>query len=504
MKFTKSCVKYVSVYGCAAIMLASQGEAVCALGNNSSSSVKSVSQTKITQAKSTVGSKKKQTPTVTIVQSLTLYKGETRTLDLVRVTSKNKPVISSSNRSAVAVKGRSLTAKRCGSSNVTVKFTCDDTDYIVKIMVKVKKSSFDKSLIYSKTKVKDRSGQADLIFHKELKTGQTYKLSVSGADRAEYVSSDKKTASVSSKGLVTAKKSGTALIKTKVVKNKKTYIFYTKIHVTAKKSSAEYSKAQINAWFSNSAFVGSSIGVGQQNYFNSKGLGFLGGPKMLVRGCYSFVNDDGLNGSAYQISWGGYTGPARYVIQRSNVKRVFIHMGTNDFWESWDNVYKRYVNFISGIRKVNPNVEIYIEASTPVFASGQRGNLNNQSTDLLNKKLKEYCKSKSDIYFIDINTPLKDQSGSLAAKYSSDAYVHLTFAAYDVWTNTVVNYIKNKWMLEQKALDAVLTYAESWDKSDYKSAVSAVHKLEKGAYRTKLSKKLNGYYKKVNKTKTYR
>ena len=50
-------------------------------------------------------------------------------------------------------------------------------------------------------------------------------------------------------------------------------------------------KKERNAFYHQSGFIGSSIGVGQRMYFNSQGKNYLGHPVMMVRTCYSFYND---------------------------------------------------------------------------------------------------------------------------------------------------------------------------------------------------------------------
>lgn len=256
------------------------------------------------------------------------------------------------------------------------------------------------------------------------------------------------------------------------------------------KKSFDVTQQEINNFFSNSGFIGHSTGLGLKNYFQSFGSGFLGNPKMLVKGCYSFYNDSGVNGSAYQLSWNGYTSQAKNVIKYAKIKNVFINMGTNDFVESVDNVYKKYVSYLNGIKKVNPNAVIYIEASTPVYASGQRGGVTNQNMNALNAKMKSYCQTQSDMYFIDISTPLKDRNGALAAKYVSDGYVHLTNAAYRVWTDTVVNFVKNQLINEKYAEDAVKTYLANKNNINLKNAKNRVAVLEKSRLKTALLGKL--------------
>lgn len=448
------------------------------------------STSKVTTKKTTTTTKKVvPAKTVKLTQSAVLYKGEKRKLDILAA-KKGKVTVKTANKKIVAVSGTTIKAKKSGSTKVTVTVKSGRNTYIVTINITVKVSSYDSSVSYKASKTSSSRNVPALIWHREVKAGKSFKLSVSGYDKVTFSSSDSKIASVSSKGKVTAKKKGTALIKANVKAGSGSYTFYTQVHVYKSKPAPKVTQAQINSFFGASGFIGSSIGVGQQMYFDSQGYSFLGHPTMMVRGCYAFHNDGGANGSQYQISCGGYTGPARYCVQRSKVKRVFINMGTNDMMGDADYVFNNYVNYISGIRSVNPKVPIYIEAMTPVYAGGQKGYLNNATVNALNAKLAAYCRKKSDMYFIDINTPLKAGTGSLPAAYSSDNYVHLTAAAYAVWTDTIVDYVKKQLIAEQRAKDAVKTYTESKTAANLKTAKKYVKKLEASALKTKLQKKL--------------
>jgi hypothetical protein len=45
--------------------------------------------------------------------------------------------------------------------------------------------------------------------------------------------------------------------------------------------------------------------------------------------------------------------------------------------------------------------------------------------------------------YVDIATPLMDETGYLAAGLSSDGSLHLTNKAYEIWANTIRVYISN-------------------------------------------------------------
>ena len=163
-----------------------------------------------------------------------------------------------------------------------------------------------------------------------------------------------------------------------------------------------------NAYYGKSAFIGSSIGVGQRMYFERQGAGYLGGPVMLVRGCYAFHNDKG-HVSKYMLHFRGQPMQAKYAVKAANVDRVFIAMGTNDFIHGIDQVYQDYVDYVEGIRKVNPMVVIFIESTTGVTRGRQGKTLNSRNVAELNRRMKKYC-SKHKVYNHSYIAPFSPRS----------------------------------------------------------------------------------------------
>lgn len=259
---------------------------------------------------------------------------------------------------------------------------------------------------------------------------------------------------------------------------------------TTDKKSVKITKKERNAYFSKSAFIGSSIGVGLKNYINSKGKGYLGHPVMLVQGCYSFANDASKN-TTYKIKYKGKSYKAKDAIAASHVKRVFICMGTNDLWKDVKSTIKDYIKYIKGIQKRNPGVVIFIESTPPMCSARCRKYLNNKSIKKLNKAMKAYCSKKKDVYYIDIADGLRDSKGGLSRKYSSDGYVHLTSSAYKIWMNNVTKYVDQLLIAEKKAKKAVRRAEKNTTKENYDIAVTYINALESSTVKSKLKKRIN-------------
>lgn len=423
---------------------------------------------------------------VSCVHEATMYKGESRVLDFTRSKGKAMPTVSSSDSSVISVSGRKLTAVKSGTADIKVVTEGADGRFDVTTMhISVKISSYGKSVDYKTGSLAsgDRSG---LVFHKQLAAGETYKPEIKG-EKLTFTSSDSKIAAVSESGEIKAVADGEASIE--VLENGKC-VQTVALSVTAKGAGTALTQEQINEFFSKSGFIGTSIGEGQKYYFQSKGSGYLGDPVMMVKGCYGLYNDEGRRGDEYQISYNGVKAPARICVKNSGVESVFINVGTNDMYGRYDEVFEMYKKYLEGIRQENPNVLMFVEAMTPIFAEGQRGNLTNENVDGLNRMLAEYCEGQADMYFIDVATPLKNPQGALAEDYSSDHYVHLTFPAYEVWTNTLISYVSDLMTKNADARDAVETYVDTGSDEDKKLASELVAKLPLGKLRTELEGKI--------------
>lgn len=253
------------------------------------------------------------------------------------------------------------------------------------------------------------------------------------------------------------------------------------------KSPYKVTDKEVDAFFGKSAIIGNSVGLGLKYYFNTKPKGYLGGPTMLVWGSYSFLNDFNSY-QKFMIHYKGQPVKARYAIQQSRKKHVFICMGTNDFNSSQHHIYEHYKRYIGEIKKTNPDVDIYILSTTPCRKSS--GLLNNHETNKLNKQMKKYAEKHSDMYYIDINAPLKGSDGLLKASYASDGFVHLTMPAYKVWTDTMVKSVKKLLKGRKKASVLVKNARQKLTQKSYDKAKTAVAGLDKSEFKKKLKEKL--------------
>ena len=197
----------------------------------------------------------------------------------------------------------------------------------------------------------------------------------------------------------------------------------------------------VDVFLSQSAFIGNSVGEGLTMYNNAKGKVPLGNATMLTRVSYSFY-DEKKAMSKYIPKYAGTPMRAKDAIKQSGALYVFICMGTNDLVgkSSVENAFANYQEYLNGILAENPYVTIFIESCTPTRPGS---NVDNAKVTAFNAYMKSYCDKFPNMNYVDIATPLMDETGYLAAGLSSDGSLHLTNKAYEIWANTIRAYITN-------------------------------------------------------------
>ncbi len=182
------------------------------------------------------------------------------------------------------------------------------------------------------------------------------------------------------------------------------------------------------SFFDDAAFIGDSVTLKLRNYHQKTKA--LGNTTFLCVGSYSVNN--ALTGQLKLTYKGKEMGPAD-ALAACGAKKVFILLGMNDIaLTGIDKAINNWATLIQRIREKNPDIEIYIQSGTPIYKSGEIGDLNNANMDKYNVRLQAFAQ-QNGCHYIDIATPMKDSSNGLAEKYCSDKYVHFTDAACKLW-----------------------------------------------------------------------
>ncbi|MCR5302590.1 MAG: hypothetical protein K6E49_09160 [Lachnospiraceae bacterium] len=208
----------------------------------------------------------------------------------------------------------------------------------------------------------------------------------------------------------------------------------------------------VEEFLSQSAFVGNSVGEGLTMYNDHKKKEPLGNATMLTRVSYSFYADR-TAAARFLPVFAGTPMQAKKAIQQCGARYAFICMGTNDLVGSpgASSAYEQYLDYLAGIREINPEVTIFIESCTPTRPGS---NVNNEKVTEFNAMMRTYCDTAENTYYVDIATPLTDESGYLASSFSSDGSVHLTNTAYAVWADSIRAFIASFLAAEKEAIAA--------------------------------------------------
>lgn len=194
-------------------------------------------------------------------------------------------------------------------------------------------------------------------------------------------------------------------------------------------------------FFEHSVFIGDSVMMGFRNYVMGQPQGFLGGPEFLVSGSFSLRM--ALSKISETTIHPIYQGEQHYIwdsISMMGAKKAFLFFGLNDIdMEGVDGTCENYIEVIDKIKETSPETEIFIISTTNMLTGSEKGGLNNDNIRLLNDKMKEYC-AETDVQYIDIAGFLTAEDGGLKPEFCSDAYVHQTYAAYEVWTKVLRGY----------------------------------------------------------------
>lgn len=193
------------------------------------------------------------------------------------------------------------------------------------------------------------------------------------------------------------------------------------------------------SFFDDAAFIGDSVTLMLQRYHMKTGA--LSKTTFLCIGSYSVNN--AVTGQLL-LSYQGQDMTPQDALAACGAKKVFILLGMNDIAlfgeDSIAYAMDNWATLIANIREKNPDIEIYIQSGTPIYTDGQKGGLNNDRMDAYNVALEAFA-AENDCYYIDIATPLKDDTNGLKEEYCSDAYVHFTEAACQKWIELLLEYL---------------------------------------------------------------
>lgn len=146
------------------------------------------------------------------------------------------------------------------------------------------------------------------------------------------------------------------------------------------------------------------------------------------------IGDDTTSGVLYRLK------------ETTNLKpsKIFIMIGINDLIDgvSRDSILKNYTSIMEKIRKETPNTEVYIQSLLPTNSDLTYSKVNKDDILWLNENIKKLA-TDNGYEYIDLYSLFVDGNDELKEQWTIDG-IHLNGSAYEVWENTLNDYIINE------------------------------------------------------------
>lgn len=187
------------------------------------------------------------------------------------------------------------------------------------------------------------------------------------------------------------------------------------------------------AYFNSCAFVGDSLSVGLSAY------NILSSDKVIAS---IGLNISKIGTEKFATSYGKVN--ALEALKKRNPANIYIMLGSNGIaWMSNQSMMSNYISFIDEIKKALPKSKIYILSIPPVTENREKAAENpikNSAIDAYNSELLKMANSKN-VYFVDINTALKNNLGKLDVAKAEKDGMHFKKATYSIMIDYILSHI---------------------------------------------------------------
>jgi len=179
-------------------------------------------------------------------------------------------------------------------------------------------------------------------------------------------------------------------------------------------------------YFDDALFIGDSRTVGIRDYGTLKNADY-------------FCN---VGLQAYQIDNTTENGKTVWtVLNEKQYGKIYIMLGINEVGNNYDVTLTAYKKLVDGIKEVQPNALIFIQANLHVASFAETAAISNERINTLNSSLSELA-DNSRVFFIDANPVFDNEYGALPDDMTSDG-IHFLAKYYTTWCdwlcqNTIV------------------------------------------------------------------
>ena len=193
------------------------------------------------------------------------------------------------------------------------------------------------------------------------------------------------------------------------------------------------------SWFDDAVFIGDSVTVAL-DYYCASDYDILGDAQFVCGVSLGYHNALWELDSEYAVhpTYRGETVLAETAAEITGADKVFVMLGVNDIGTyGADDTMEAASELVDRILTRTPDVEIYMQSTTPMIDDQESGWLNNDKISDFNEQLKAYCE-ENGYHFIDIYHRICDEEGDLPEEYCSDVDVqgiHFNNEGCGIWAD---------------------------------------------------------------------
>ncbi|MEG1314700.1 MAG: GDSL-type esterase/lipase family protein [Anaerovoracaceae bacterium] len=193
-------------------------------------------------------------------------------------------------------------------------------------------------------------------------------------------------------------------------------------------------KAVDNSYFDDAIFIGNSRTEGLFLYSglsNAKCYAHKG----LMVNTYFTEKTYNLNGTKVSM--------AEAIKANKSFKKAYIMLGMNELGWGYPKLYiEKYTKILKSIRKINPDVKIYVQSIIPVTKTKSQGDdiYNMKHINKFNKLLQQMA-YKEKVYYVNVGEGVSNKAGYLPEDAAFDG-VHLKAEYANKW----LDYLKTHTM----------------------------------------------------------